>query len=1480
MQLYDGLGNASASPRWISCSGNDFTLFIQSPDNIDGYTIDWGDGSPEESGSGITPPAFIQHTYTAAVDSFIVTLTDTVNNCAISGVVIMEEPVNASIQIPVGGVTATCAPATLDFINSSTNVSPSTTFTWDFGDGSPVQTFSYANGGQTVSHTYNRGTVNCQTQVTLTAQNYCSGGFPTIASFNPVQIWDIDDAQITASATLLCYPDTVVRFQNTTNKNCVPQGNTFQRYEYWNFGNYWGTGHDSIINWQPYDPPARPGYFIGFPGIGSYTVMLIDSNYCGLDTAFITVNIVPPPTAALASNTDTVCAGDPVTFTNLSTGGANAYSWNFGDGSGWINTGGGAQSHSFNNAGDYQVQLAVRINGGTASCTDTVSIFIHVLPRPVANFTLSNNQGCDSLTVSLSNTSVNAVSWQWNFGNGNNSSLENPPPQFYGSPGTYNITLTVVGQNGCDHSRTRPVNIYQTPVAIFTPLNACEDEIATFFDNSSSAPNDPVINWAWNFDDGGFSSLQNPTHVFQNTGVYDVVLTATTAHCSGTDTTAVTVSLKPLAAFATTPDSGCSPLPVNFTNQSAGADTYMWAFGDGATSTLTSPSHTYSNTGNANQVFNASLIVQTNAGCRDTAVLPVKVFPNPVAAFTSNANPSCAPMPVTFTNTSAGAVSYQWDFGDNSGSTNTNPFHLYQNQTLFIQNYTVSLVATSVNGCTDTVTTQVTTYPEPQFGFNTNPDSGCSPLTVTFPSVVGAVLYQWDFGDGSTGTGPTPTHTYVNATTNNVVFPVTLIATNPFGCIDTSYGQVTVNPNPNAQFTMSSGNGCQPQIVTFQNNSTGGSTFNWNFGDGNTSVSNASQVTHVFTHGLSSPQTYSTTLTVTTSAGCVDTARRSVTVYPKVNAIIISDTVGCSPLSISFSNTSQGASSFSWDFDDGATSNVSQPSHAFVNNTNADLTFDVKMVAASAFGCSDTVIRKILVHPKPNAQYTVGSGDGCQPVNAVFNNTSTPGMSYSWSFGDGDTTGTSAASLSHTYQHNNPAPQLYQSSLIVTSQHGCTDTAFSQVTVYPKVYAAFTSDTSGCAPLPVQFSNQSQGAATFDWSFDDGSTGQTTSPSHTFANTGTTDQQYNISLIATSAFNCSDTAYSLITVHPSPVAAFIASPGSQVFPQSTVTLDNTSNPGTWNYLWNFGDTTTSSLQEPGSHVYNTWGDFMISLITYSQYCSDTAIRTITIIPPVPIAAFTGRKSGCKPVTVNFSNRSVYGTSYLWEFGDGSTSNLEDPVYTYSEPGIYSIRLTVTGPGGTASVYHLDSVSVFETPDAHFTYNPKTVYIPNQAVIFYNLSENADTYEWDFGDGSTSSEESPQHYYTATGEYNVTLIATTTDGCVDTFAIAPAVIAEEDGGIIVPNAFTPNQNGPNGGVIVPGNFDNDVFHPLSTGVTKYRLSIFNRWGELIFESTDINIGWDGYYRDKLCEQDVYIWKIEAQFSEGKRTIKTGDVLLLR
>jgi gliding motility-associated-like protein len=1314
-QFFDSQGVPSATPQWVSCSGGAFVLFIQPDINVGNYTIDWGDGTPNDNGASIIPPASVSHNYAATVSNYTVTITMPGVPCVVVGQVIMEEPSNASIQIPFGGLTTTCAPGSLDFTNSSTDVSTNTVFTWDFGDGSPIQTFNSTNLGQTVSHMFLQGTVNCVTQVTLTAENVCNTlqGGQSVATFNPIRIFDIDNAAITASATLLCYPDTIVDLTNTTNRNCLAQGNIAQRYEYWNLGDYWGQGTDSIVDWTPW-PPTFP-QTLAYPGIGTYTAMLVDSSFCGLDTAFITIQIVPPPTAALTISKDTICEGETVTFNNLSAGGANSYMWNFGDGTGWNNLGAGSVNYTYNFAGDYTIQIAAFINGGTASCTDTAIIPVTVLPSPVANFNFDNNNGCDTLTVNFTDfSSADVVTWNWTFGNGNTSTLQNPPSQFYNSPNSYNVQLDVSSNNGCVNSITQVIDVFQSPVPAFSPTSVCMNDLAAFTDLSTSSAGDPIITWGWDFGDGNSSTNQNPTHVYTVAGPVNVILDVSTAFCSASDTVVVTVETVPIAGFTPDITSGCSPLGVNFTNTSSvNATSYFWDFGDGNTSTATNPVYTFINNFGFDTTFNVMLIAQTTFGCVDTIFQPITVFPNPSASFTDNAILDCAPLIVNFTNTSTGGVSYSWDFGDGTPIDNSvNPTHVYQNLTQFIDNNTVTLIVTSLNGCTDTIIDSVLVFPEPQFGFSTNPDSGCSPLIVVFPSVIGAVLYQWDFGDGNTGVGPTPNHIYTNSTTNNVTYIIELIATSPFGCVDTTYGQVLVFPNPTAQFTVDSSSGCHPLPINFTNTSTGGSLFHWDMGDGTTFDTLVSNFGHTFNNITGVQQTYQVSLIAETTKGCKDTVFQNIDVYPDVTALFTSDTIGCSPLDVNFIDASVGALNYTWDFGDGsAISNLANPIHQYTNTTPIDVVYTASLIIESIFGCFDT-----------------------------------------------------------------------------TQQN--------------------------------------------------------------------------------------------ITVYATPVASFTPTPFTQIFPNTVISITNTSSPGVWQYTWDFGDSTFSTQQAPSNHVYGTWGTYPITLIVSNANCSDTATQIIDIVPPIPVADFEGPAQGCRPLDVQFVNNSLYGTNYFWDFGDGGISTQFAPSYTYFNPGVYTVKLTVTGPGGQDIQTRSLIIEVYQIPNAFFTVTPTTVFIPNEPALFFNLSSFASTYFWDFGDGSTSIEESPEHFYTQQGVYDIMLIATTQNNCLDTFMLPAGVEAKSEGGIKIPNAFTPSTSGSNGGLFSNSDIDNDVFHPIITGAEEYELNIFNKWGELLFISKDVNVGWDGYYRGELSKQDVYVYKIKVKFIDGKSDSYVGDVTLLR
>lgn len=354
-------------------------------------------------------------------------------------------------------------------------------------------------------------------------------------------------------------------------------------------------------------------------------------------------------------------------------------------------------------------------------------------------------------------------------------------------------------------------------------------------------------------------------------------------------------------------------------------------------------------------------------------------------------------------------------------------------------------------------------------------------------------------------------------------------------------------------------------------------------------------------------------------------------------------------------------------------------------------------------------------------------------------------------------------------------------------------------------------------------------------------------------------------------------------------ADFTADPTELQLPDNTVTITNNSSTGPgFTYLWDFGDGNTSTDQDPGTHQYNRFGTYQITLMVTDAFCTVETSQTITVFPAAPVLDFEADMlEGCAPLTVQFTNLSQFAVpgKYLWEFGDGSISRADNPTHTFFQSGSFAVRLRGENEvGETSEIGKEDYIEVYARPFADFLVSARVVYIPDQEALFNNLSQNATSYFWDFGDGFTSIDENPKHAYAEEGFYDITLIATNDFGCVDTLFRAAEVEAISGGQVNTPNAFTPSLNGPTGGVVNPGNENpseiNDVFLPRVEGVERFKMFIYNKWGELVFESRSQNQGWDGYYKNNLAPSGVYVYKLELRFSDGQDVIKVGDVTLIR
>jgi hypothetical protein len=253
-------------------------------------------------------------------------------------------------------------------------------------------------------------------------------------------------------------------------------------------------------------------------------------------------------------------------------------------------------------------------------------------------------------------------------------------------------------------------------------------------------------------------------------------------------------------------------------------------------------------------------------------------------------------------------------------------------------------------------------------------------------------------------------------------------------------------------------------------------------------------------------------------------------------------------------------------------------------------------------------------------------------------------------------------------------------------------------------------------------------------------------------------------------------------------------------------------------------------------------------------------------------------SGCIPLHVHFSTSTEKFANIQWNFGDGGSSSEKSSDYVYDLPGTYKVSLVVSdgkGHTGIATTY----IEAFAVPRAAFEIRQDEPGDESGQVHFVNLSDGAVKYLWDFGDGTSSTSPDPSHFYNQSGIYNVKLTTWSEDGCADSVIINDA-FADKGMYIRFPNAFTPNDGGPTGGYYsTRTDEDNQVFHPVASGVASYNLKIYSKAGLLVFESNETEMGWDGYYKGRKCSPGVYVWKVRGTFRNGQPIIMAGDITLL-
>ena len=792
----------------------------------------------------------------------------------------------------------------------------------------------------------------------------------------------------------------------------------------------------------------------------------------------------------------------------------------------------------------------------------------------------------------------------------------------------------------------------------------------------------------------------------------------------------------------------------------------------------------------------------------------------------------------------------------------------------------------------------------------------------------------------SGGFSVTPLGPFDQSFVNRGIYRVRLIIQdNITACETTDEVQIKVYEKPVPVFTAT--RVCEGQVTSFTENSTlnpiNGESMvlkEWDFHyDGVTFTKDpAFDNQSNFTRSLGAAGLYSVALRVTADQNaCSDIFILPVQVDAIPNASFTPDILsGCSILTVNFTNTSvsgqpDGIDRFVWEVDEKqglgflpvAIQRPSDPgfsnlfTHDFENATAANTLFDVRLHVITVNGCERISAPVTLtVFPGTRSGFISTNyspfKDNCSPQTVNFSvDSQTQSLNptdYTWKISDSNgpisstSTGTTP-SFGYTFSNGTQALKDFFVTLNTTLSSGCFGDSTRTIRISPVPSSVFTVDTLAfdCKIMRIRMSAAQKGLPQYHWVIQEN--GVTISDATSTMDiiefqfnrpaSTSTDLSVQVTLDTKNFANCVSVFSSQAASVPRQDAinaSFTADPAIQSLPGSAVTITNTTLPGPWQYLWDFGDESTSTVSDPTlSHTYVTYGTYVISLKVTNGVCVETQTQTVIIeaIPPVVDFAYDPA-SGCIPLTVKFTNLSKFADagSYVWEFGDGEgTSRAIDPSYTYYQPGTYSVTLSASNiTGQTVKVTKLMIIEAFARPQADFAVKPLLLYIPGDILYTSNRSFGATTFLWDFGDGFSSNEVQPQHTYKTEGAFDISLIAISIQGCSDTTVMASAVSVQKGGQVLIPNAFSPNVGSAGPGGLSNGK--NDFFLPLTRGVVEFELLVFNRWGELLFESRDPNMGWDGYYNGKLCAQDVYVYKLTAMYENGEKTVRVGDINLIR
>ncbi len=1100
-----------------------------------------------------------------------------------------------------------------------------------------------------------------------------------------------------------------------------------------------------------------------------------------------------------------VCNPAVAGFTNLSTGVPPlTYQWNFGVNAG-VNSILTNPSTTYSACGTFSVTLTVTDGNGLQEIK-ILPVIIHC--KPVVSFTTTGAAGCAPLLSTLTSTSSagsgTITSYQWDFGDGSTGtdSVEN---HTYTTQGCKTITLIITNSFGCTDNITTAAAVCVTtkPTITYTasPLNGCGSPFTTTYNSNVTGGTAPY-SYQWSFPGGTPASSTSATQsvTYNSSGQFSSQLIVTDANgCQDTLIKNNYINVGNLQAqFSISATQGCAPQTINVSSQNNGAISWNWTTNPNAVP-ATASGQNASFTFNTPGSYQVCLNISFSNGCTAQKCTTVVIAPTPNSNFSQTGNtPTCAPpLTVNYNNLSGGnGLSYSWSFPGGIPSTwsTNNPPNIVYNS---CGNYSTTLTVTNAAGCSDTHTVlNLVNIDCPVAAFVATPNSGCAPLTVQFTSTTSTgtpTIWKWNFGDTGNSNSiqsnqQNPSHTFVNPG----CYDVRLIIINAQGCTDTFLMNdiVCVGEIPTASFTVSPNPACAGMNIQFTNTSTGvnaNTNYFWDFGGlpFNTQSTNANPFFNYSDTG------WADVILIVCNNGCCDTLimDSAIHILPPVAKFTIEKDCN-NPYTLTLhAGSSINADLFSWQVTGATASSLTDS--VITITYSASGSYQIKLtVTYLATGCTDQNIKTVQIR---NVQAGFNAPtSGCKPFSFCLNNTSVDASSYQWLITD--TVGNTVFASSAFF----PCPTLinsgkYSVQLISTDVNLCSDTLFMQdyITVYGTYINFSGTPLSGCTPLNVQFADSSTSNNSFpvswNWNFGDPASVNLNSsnqpnPFHIYNQSGS----YSVTLSITDNHGCIDSLKKMNFVNAlSPVIDFNAVATNICLGDPACFINNTFGNSNLNFVWDFGDGNISFAATP-CHYYSANGIYNVTLTASdTSGCVSTTIDTVTVTVSMPAANFTAdtTNSSCPPLAVQFSNLSTNidsATTYLWNFGDGNTSSLQHPFHTYNIAGTYDVSLIVTDSNGCSNMILFNNYISISGPAGITASIIGAGCIPLNAC-FQAFTNNAVSFDWNFGDGTviTNSNDTICYTYTSSGIFYPEVIISDGQGCNVAIALDTVVVGNPD-----------------------------------------------------------------------------------------------------